>query len=116
MTDLATASADDLRAWLFAGSKFAGDNRHAAAVGLLDFTGLLDRASVRAHIEVEDLDDGRTRETVAWLDWAGLAGADIGQLNSARYRLLRLAVSIARAGIGVELHEALQDLGTLQSV
>ncbi|WP_216917686.1 hypothetical protein [Nocardia noduli] len=118
MTNPATASTDDLRALLTAGSTLAGNDFHAAAIGLLDFAGLLDRSRVRAHIEVGDLaEDDDTGEVVtARIDWAGLAHADdLGPLSSTEYRLLRLAVSIARGGIGVELNEALRDLGDAHS-
>ncbi|MGW5440441.1 hypothetical protein [Nocardia asteroides] len=108
MTDIATVVTDELRAWLLTGADLADNDHHRAGIELLDFLGLLDRAAVRAHIDIDDPNhsDGLEPRT-ARIDWAGLgAETDLGPLGGAQRRLLALAVSLA-GGVPVDLRDAL---------
>ncbi|MFF7944795.1 hypothetical protein ACFZC5_34315 [Nocardia gamkensis] len=88
---------------------------HGAAIGLLDFAGLLDRSDLRRYIQIQTRivpDDENLDVEAAWVDWAGLAaaGEEIGPLYGGQERLLRLALSIAH-GTPVDLCATLSGLG-----
>lgn len=105
-------STEELRGLLDAGAVLRGNDFHAAAIGLLDFAGLLDRRDVRAHVQIEAVPDHDGRDVrAAWIDWPALADVEkIGTLGGAQHRLLRLALSIAH-GTPIDLRGALSDLG-----
>ncbi|MGW4719470.1 hypothetical protein [Nocardia sp. NPDC004260] len=105
-------STEELRGWLDAGAVLRGNDFDAAAIGLLDFAGLLDRRDVRAHVQIETVPDRNGRDVrAAWIDWPALADVQkIGTLGGAQHRLLRLALSIAHV-TPINLHGALSDLG-----
>ncbi|WP_280246690.1 MULTISPECIES: hypothetical protein [Nocardia] len=105
-------STEELRGWLDAGAALAGNDFDAAAIGLLDFAGLLDRRDVRAHVQIETVPDRDGRDVrAAWIDWPALADVQkIGTLGGTQHRLLRLALSIAHR-TSIDLRGALSDLG-----
>ncbi|MEV0760413.1 hypothetical protein [Nocardia sp. NPDC050435] len=103
MTDIASMPTDELRRRL----DLADNRYHRAAIGLLDFAGLLDRRDIRAHLDLDTTGD----QAALWVNWRAL-GADTGlsAMGGTQLRLLRLAVSIA-CGIPVDLRESLSGLG-----
>ncbi|WP_280396014.1 hypothetical protein [Nocardia brasiliensis] len=109
---MTTLSTPELRGLLDAGTALSENNFHAAAIGLLDFAGLLDRRDVRTHVQIEQAYDNDGRPVrAARIDWAGLsADTGIGPLGGGAERLLRLAVSIAHS-TPVDLQGALSGLG-----
>ncbi|WP_159850277.1 hypothetical protein [Nocardia sp. CY41] len=98
-------STQDPRCRLDAACALSDNRFHAAAIGLLDFAGLLDRREVRRYIQTHTVPDDENQDVeAAWVDWAGIAaaGEEIGPLYGGQDRLLRLALSIAH-GTPVDL-------------
>lgn len=121
MTDpiLDTCTTDDLLRWLRTAARDDANDRHLAAIDLLDFASLLDRRDVRAHIRVgaitHDDEPDDPGIAAAWIDYAALADTEqIGPLSGAHDKLLALAVSIA-GGTPVDLRRTLFGLGEAHS-
>ncbi|WP_033247437.1 hypothetical protein [Nocardia carnea] len=112
---MTTLPTDDLRRRLDAGCAVSGNPFHRAAIGLLGFADLLDRADIRRRIDIETVPDRNNQDVeAAWVDWSVLArdlhDDQIGPLHGGQDRLLRLALSIAH-GTPVDLLGALSGLG-----